>query len=153
MILDRLENAEKYRELFPGIYEVLSFAKSVNPSDFPHDREYLKGNEIFANFAQYETNPASGGKLEAHRAYIDVMCMIAGKEIIRVKNTKFLSQILSEYNAEGDYLLARLDDDCSSILLQEGDFCILFPEDAHAPALSAETVSSVKKVIGKVAVK
>jgi len=152
MILDRLENAEKYKKDFPEIYRVLAYAKNLTEEDFSHEREYLQGNDVFINFAEYNTKPRSEGKFEAHRKYIDVMCMISGKEAILVKNTDSLSQILSKYDSENDYLLAEQDRDHSVILLQEGDFCILFPQDAHAPALSFEESVAVKKAIGKVIV-
>ena len=110
----------------------------------------LEGDDIYLNLAAYDTHEKDKGCMEAHRAYIDVMCMIAGEETIYIKPTVCLRHIIQAYDAQKDALLAELDDDCSAIRLHAGEFVILFPEDAHAPGCWTERQSHVKKIIGKV---
>ncbi|MBR7165758.1 MAG: YhcH/YjgK/YiaL family protein, partial [Clostridia bacterium] len=150
MILDRLENAKFYLGIHPGIDAILKKATEITPDNFPAEKLMLDGKKIFINPGNYETHAAEGASFEAHRAYVDVMCMIEGEETIYVKNTDALSQITMEYNPEKECLLAKLDADNTPVRLTAGSFCILFPQDAHAPGCHAEGPCKVKKLIGKV---
>ena len=150
MILDKFENAKLYKGIHPGIDAVLAKAATITAKDFPAEKVVLDGKKLYLNPNQYETHPAEKASFEAHRAYIDVMCMIEGEETIYVKNTDQLRTIKKEYDAEGDYLLAELDADSTPVRLKEGFFCVLFPQDAHAPGCVADKAMKVKKLVGKV---
>lgn len=153
MILDKLENRARYRGISREIDLILEAAAKKTAADFPSSREYLDGTDAFLNYAQYETQDISQAKFEFHRNYIDVMCMIEGEEYIYQKPTENLSEITVAYQEENDCALAKFDSDHSTVLLQKGYFCILFPEDAHAPAQAVHGPAQVKKLIGKARVK
>ena len=72
--------------------------------------------------------------------------MIEGSEAIGYADIDKL-EIDTEYNSKDDYLL--LKGEMHNVYLNEGDFCIVFPEDAHAPALRAYN-DNVKKAIVKI---
>jgi len=150
MILDTFENAKFYKGIHPGIDKVLEEVIKITPENFPKEKVILDGDNVFMNPGEYETSPVEKASFEAHRLYIDVMCMIEGEETIYVKNTDALSQITMEYNPEKECLLAKLDADNTPVRLTAGSFCILFPQDAHAPGCHAEGPCKVKKLIGKV---
>lgn len=150
MILDTFENAKLYKGIHPGIDRVLEEVLSITPENFPSERIVLDQDKIFMNAAQYKTHEAEDAVLEAHRLYIDVMCMIDGEETIYVKNTDRVSHVTDEYTEEAEALLAKLDPDCTAVRLKPGSFCILFPQDAHAPGCVADTKMNIKKIIGKV---
>lgn len=152
MILDRYENASIYKGIHPGIDAVLEKVVEFSAANFPKEKQILDGDCVFMNPNEYKTHAPDGASFEAHRAYIDVMCMIEGEETIYVKNVNGLSQITKEYDEEKDYLLARFDADHTPVRLKAGFFCILFPEDAHAPGCHADGEKSVKKFVGKVRV-
>jgi len=149
MIYDNLSNMKTYT-LSAEIQAVLDYAAAITPETYPSERVVLDGDRIFINAAQYDTHAAADGMVEAHRAYIDVMVMIAGEETIYVKNTDQLTQITNEYDAQNDALLAKMDNDMSAVRMTPGCVCILFPQDGHAPACNADSTSHVKKLIGKV---
>ena len=88
--------------------------------------------------------------MEAHRKYVDVMCMIEGEETIYVQPTALLHHITQAYDENQDALLAEMEEGCCEIRLHPGEFVILFPEDAHAPGCRINGPSHVKKIIGKV---
>lgn len=152
MILDKIENARLYASINEGINKVLELAKGLTPSNYPAEKIYIDGDNIFVNVPMYETHTKMGALTEAHRKYIDVMYMVEGSEIVYVKPTEKLSRITREYDPDGDALLADTDDDTTAVRLSAGMFLILFPEDAHAPACDPlpETNVKVKKIIGKV---
>ncbi len=150
MIFDSLKNANQYAALNERINKVFEAAKNYNAENFVKGRVDIDGDTIYMNFAEYETKEKENAIAEAHKKYIDVMCMIDGTETIYVKNTEKLSNITHEYTEENEALLADVDDDMIPVRLEAGSFIILFPQDAHAPGCVAENKQKIKKIIGKV---
>ena len=150
MILDTFENAKFYKGIHPGIDKVLEEVIKITPENFPKEKVILDGDNVFMNPGEYETSPVEKASFEAHRLYIDVMCMIEGEETIYTKNTAQLKEITKEYNPQWEALLAKLDPDNTPVLLKAGSFCILFPQDAHAPNCWYGESKNVKKIVGKV---
>lgn len=150
MIFDSLSNAKQYEGICPGIDKVLKAVKAYDATNFPAEPVVLDGDKVFINPGNHTTHPADDACLEAHRQYIDVMCMVEGCETIYVKNTDQLSNVYKPYDAEIDALLATLDADATPIRLTAGSFVVLFPQDAHAPGCEADGPCAVKKFIGKV---
>ena len=150
MIFDSVLHAKDYEGINPDIFRALEAARTYTPENYPGGRVELEGDRIFLNLASYETHAPEDALMEAHRQYIDVMYMVEGSETIYVKQTDKLSCITQEYEAEGDALLGKKDPDATAVRLEPGNFIILVPQDAHAPACHADGPVSVKKVIGKV---
>lgn len=150
MIIDSISCAERYQGLHLGIDRVLEAVQKYTPENYPAGRIPLDGENIYLNFLEYDTHRSAEGMTEAHRAYIDVMYMVEGTEVVYVKPVHRLQKVTRKYDAQIDALLAEIDEDSSEIRLMPGDFLILFPEDAHAPACSGDQSVHVKKIIGKV---
>lgn len=150
MILDKIENIGLYSSINEKIAKVIEASKKYNAENFPKGQEFLDGENLYMNFANYDTNLREGALTEAHRKYIDVMVMISGSETVYVKPTKNLKNVTKEYTEEIEALLADTDDDTTAVRLEEGSFLVLFPQDAHAPGCIAGEKCSVKKIIGKV---
>ena len=110
----------------------------------------LDGDRVFINHVSYETKAREDSKSEAHRLYVDVMYMVEGSETIYVKPTDRLKSIVKEYDPAIEALIAELDGDTTAVRLDEGMFCILYPDDSHAPGCVAGEKMTVKKYIGKV---
>ena len=150
MIYDSLANADTYASLIPGIDRVLKAAKEISSNSFPAKPVVLDGTNVFINAPCYETHGTDTAVFEAHRQYIDVFVMVEGVETVYVKKTDTLKHIISDYDPSIEALLAAFEEDAIPVRLKPGDFLILFPQDAHAPACHAGESSSVKKLIGKV---
>ena len=150
MIIDSISCAERYHGLYLGIDRVLEAVKEYTPENYPGGRIPLDGENIYLNLLEYDTHSPAEGMTEAHRAYIDVMYMVEGTEVIYVKPVDRLKHVTKEYDPAIEALLADIDEDGCEIRLEQGDFIILFPEDAHAPACHADRQEHVKKIIGKV---
>ena len=150
MILGRLKDRARYSFLDKKILKVRDFAEGLDKESFECGRVDLDGDKLYVNCAAYTTHEREGALTEAHRKYIDVFVMIDGEETVYVKSTDKLSTLTKEYSEDIEALLALTDGDASAIRLVPGDFLILYPEDAHAPACYAYGPSEVKKAIGKV---
>ncbi len=150
MIYDTIFHAGRYRGIHLGIDRVLKEVTAYTPDNYPGGRISLEGDNIYLNLAEYDTHSITEGMAEAHREYIDVMYMVEGTEVIYVKPVDRLRRVTKEYDPAIEALLADIDGDGCGIRLEKGDFIVLFPEDAHAPACHASRREHVKKIIGKV---
>lgn len=150
MIVDSIKNAYLYKGLNERIDKVLEIASTLKAETFEKGRQVIDGDNLFINYVSYETRSKEESVSEAHRLYADVMYMVEGSETIYVKSTDKLQKITKEYNPEIEALLAEIDNDVTAVRLDEGTFCILFPDDSHAPGCIADNAMTVKKIIGKV---
>ena len=150
MIVDSIKNAYLYKGLNPNIDKVLEIAATLKANTFEKGRQVIDGENLFINYVSYETKAREVSASEAHRLYVDVMYMVEGSETIYVKPAHKLKNITKEYDPSIEALIADLDDDVTAVRLDEGMFCILFPDDAHAPACICDEAMTVKKIIGKV---
>jgi YhcH/YjgK/YiaL family protein len=100
--------------------------------------------------ARYKTKPRPEGRWEAHRKYIDIQFLAAGKELIGVTAADKLT-ITDAYNEESDIMFFG-DSEGDFITLTEDKFVLLFPQDAHMPCITANTPSDVIKVVVKIMV-
>ena len=55
------------------------------------------------------------------------------------------------YDEKGDAVLYAVPQSYSDIRMSKGMFCILFPEDGHAPCRTTVSESKVHKIVFKVA--
>ena len=152
MILDTITNANVYAGLHAGVDMALKAMAAYTPENYQTGKGELDGDKVFLLCNAYTTNAPANAKMEAHRAYIDVMYMVEGEETIYVKPTAQLGNITMEYDPAGDALLGDLDADATPVRLTAGSFIVLMPQDAHAPACMVDTPKGVKKIIGKVRV-
>ncbi len=152
MILDQMKNASFYKGVMPAIAVALEKMAIYTPDNYPVGRVDVDGDNLFLLLNAYQTHATEDALFEAHQKYIDVMYMVEGEEIIYVKPTEALSAVTQPYDSEKDVLLAKLDCDATPVRLVAGNFVVLFPQDAHAPACYIDTPRAVKKIIGKVTI-
>ena len=152
MICTTLETLEQYSPLNPRFPETFRALRALAAAPFAPGRHEVDGDAIFINAAEYETRPAAMSLMEAHRRYIDIMLLLSGTEIIGVQPVDTLQTVVREFDAAADILQARLDSGYSALSKRPGSVAILFPEDAHAPAMDAGATAHVQKLIAKVLV-
>lgn len=146
MVIDRLENIEKYTSLHPLFGQVADFLKSHDLQSLETGKTELKGKELLVNVTQIKPKEKESAKLETHREFIDIQIPVSGTEIMGYTPAADCLPADAPYNAEKDITffegLAE-----SYIEVKPGMFAIFFPQDGHAPGI---TPDSVKKIIVKV---
>ena len=150
MIVDKLENLEKYVALNPLFAQAVEYLKSADLNGLEAGTKLeLKGKDLRVNVSQTKPKTKEQAKLETHRDFIDIQIPLSGTEIMGYTPAVDLPH--AEYNAEKDITLyeeGRLAE--SYVIVKPGMFAIFFPEDGHAPGV---TDTGVKKVIVKVLAK
>lgn len=149
MIKDKLVNAETYfnttTHLKKGFEWLLNNdLNTINPQKYVIDRD-----KIFANVQEYETKVDA--KYETHQKYIDIQYMIKGKELVGVCE-KSDCETYTEYDKSTDleFMTCKTKEHYEE--LNEGEFLVFFPQDAHKPSIMSEIPHTVKKVIVKIAI-
>lgn len=148
MIKDFLENSNLYYNLSPNIKTGLEWLKKQDLLNIKPSKYLIDGSIFYANVQIYDTK--TDAKFEAHRKYIDIQYMIQGEELIEVCNIKNCTAAI-EYDLEKDIeFLDCKSHNCDKIALKEGEFAILYPQDAHKPSINLNGTLNVKKVVVKV---
>lgn len=115
------------------------------------EQRYDLGDDEFVNVESYSTFKFEERKYESHRKYIDIQCVIAGRENIIVEPICNL-KITDAYNEERDiafYNNAVRGIDC---YVEAGEMLLLMPQDGHMPCVSIDNTVRVKKAVFKLKV-
>lgn len=147
MVIDKLENLERYVPLHSLFAEAVAFLKTTDLRAHEAGKVVLKEGELMVNFADACPKTKEEALLETHNDFIDIQIPLSGVEVMGYTPRTDLSE--AAYNAEKDITfyegLAT-----NYLTVKPGMFTIFFPEDAHAPGI---TPDGVRKVIVKVRVK
>ncbi|NUN08452.1 MAG: YhcH/YjgK/YiaL family protein [Ignavibacteriaceae bacterium] len=146
MIIDTLNNYGSYTHLNSLFEAGFDFLKSNDLKEMPAGTYEISGKDCYAIVSEAKGKNPEDAVLEAHRKYIDIQYLVAGKEKIGWRPVDFCGLVLEEYNEEKDFMLFK-DAPDFYINLRENYYTIFFPGDAHAPMISD---GIVKKVVVKV---
>lgn len=147
MIYDRITNINTYKGLPPDIYEGLKFLRQVSP-DIAVGTHQINPR-VKAIVSEYDTKKVNEHGYEAHRKNVDIQYLLLGEERIaclpieRLKETK-------PYSEENDAAFYAADLRPQELILGNGYFAVLFPQDGHMPQLCIDEPVPVKKVVVKV---
>lgn len=146
MVVDTLDNLEKYASLNPLFAQAIEFLKSTDLNALEVGKTELKGSDLVVNVQQTAPKTKEQAKLETHNVFIDIQIPLSGVEVMGYTAGKDCKPADAPYNAEKDITFFEgLADDY--ITVKPGMFAIFFPQDGHAPGI---TPTGVKKVIVKV---
>ena len=144
MIKDKVAYSALYEGVNPGFKAAFDFLKEALAQPKEVGR-YELGNGVFALVQSYDTKAEENCKIEAHKKYIDIQCVLKGKELFGVADLS-TQTIYEDKFAEKDVAFYKGEVDL--LTLTDGDFVIVFPEDAHRPQQGDG--SHVEKVVVKV---
>lgn len=113
--------------------------------------KHLVNDDFYYSVQSYKTKPFDAGILESHRQYVDIQIMIKGQEVFYLADPLRLHPT-SQYDEEKDLILWEKTNRMAKVILQEGDYIILYPENAHMGAISVDEEDNVIKIVGKVKV-
>ena len=151
MILDNLSQWRRYTAVSPRFQRAFEFLRKVDAAT-PIGRHEVDGDNIYALVQGYTTKPADQAQFEAHRKYIDIQCLISGRESILWAPLSAMKKVNMPYDEQKDAALFALVPEGWPLRLGAGQFTILFPEDAHGPCCVWDAPCEVRKVVMKVRV-
>ena len=82
MVVDTLENLEKYASLNPLFAQAIEFLKSHDLHAMEVGKTELNGKDLVINIAQTTPKTKEQAKLETHNEFIDIQVPLSGTEIM-----------------------------------------------------------------------
>lgn len=150
MIYDKINNIETYAGISEDIRVGLEYLREVKLDIAVGS--YQINPRVKAIVSEYETKIVNEFGYEAHRDCIDIQYLISGKEIINSLPLEYLKET-KPYDKEKDAAFYEATNiKPQELLLGNGYFAILFPQDGHMPQLCIDAPMPVKKVVLKVKV-
>ena len=152
MIVDSIENLERYAVLNPRFTAVVEFIRKNDLSSLAAGKHEIQGDEVFVNVQDAPVKTREEARFETHREMIDIQVPVSG---IEEHGWCPLADLpAAEYDAAIDMTLhdpavpAPISSLASTyFVLRPGQFAIYFPTDGHAPAI---TTTTLRKAIFKV---
>ncbi|MBI3958385.1 MAG: YhcH/YjgK/YiaL family protein [Chloroflexi bacterium] len=148
MILSPLSQADRYAGLHPRFAAAFAFLRQEGLAALPPGRYEIDGSQLFALITNGPGRSREVGKLESHRAYIDIQYVAAGIDKMGWKSTPTCTRPQSAFDTAKDAVLYD-DTPDAFVATGPGSFTIFFPEDAHTPLLSP---GNLHKVVVKIAI-
>ena len=148
MIFDTLANADRYAALHPLFPRAIDFLRSTDVRALAPGRYPIEGEHLFAIVEAVAGRSREEAKLECHRRYIDIQLVLEGVDEMGWKPVRDCHEPVADYSEKRDIQFFH-DAPASWVATPPDAFCIFFPEDAHAPLVSA---GSIRKVVLKIAV-
>ncbi len=148
MVLDSLENLKNYEGLNPYFSKVISFIENSDLTTLPLGRNEICGDLVYANVMETKPKTKEEAFIEIHRKYIDIQIPISHDEIMGY--TPIAELPSADYSDADDVAIYPVGMPARDYFnVHKGEFTIFFPQDGHAPAITA---TPLKKVVIKVAV-
>ena len=148
MIIDQRTNSHLYYALHPRIRPAFDYLQQTDLSTLNVGKYLIDGENLYAMVQQYNCKPREQGFWEAHRRYMDLQVVIQGSEKIGYANINRLAQ--GEYDANKDFM--PLFGEGDFLTLQNGNFALLLPQDAHMPGIAIDSLAPVRKIVIKISV-
>ena len=146
MILDKLDNAERYFGLNPHFEEAFAYLRKTRLEGLPTGRNPIDGERLYVMLNRGEGRGRSGVVLECHRRYIDIQLTLSGMDDIGWKPVGECRQVKLAFDEAGDGGLFA-DAPLAWVNVPPGYFAIFFPDDGHAPmGGEGDMVKAVVKV-------
>jgi len=148
MILDTLNQANRYFTLHPLFAQAFEFLRGTDLLALDPGIHTIDCEHLFAIVEDCAGRTRAEAKLECHRRYIDIQLVLEGVDEM---GWKPLAECVDPETDHDDARDIRFFNDApaSWIATPPGSFCLFFPDDAHAPLVSA---GRVRKVVVKIAV-
>ena len=148
MIYDKIDNLTIYAGISEDIRLALEYLRDLAPD--VEKGVYELSPRVKAIVSEYETKAENTYGFEAHKEYIDIHYLISGYEKFCSLPLEYLQETKA-YNKEIDaafYVGNEVNP--QEMLLGNGYFAILYPQDGHMPQLCVNEPLKVKKVVVKV---
>lgn len=147
VIIDEIENFNKYTTLHDKFTKVAEFIKENSLTELNTGRHEIDGQDMYVNIDEYVTKDVLESLPEGHRNYIDIQIVLEGHEKIGYTNINNAKSKI-EYNSEKDIEFFKAD--CEYIKAYSGRFFIFYPQDIHHPCITDNEKSQIKKAVFKI---
>ena len=129
MILDILENAQRYLALHKGFAKAFDFLLRPDLKELPVGKYEIDGESVYAMVSKDSGRRKEDALLETHEKYIDIQLVLTGTDDMGWKPKLLCKHPFGEYDKKTDEQIFT-DEPDAWLSTKSGAFAIFFPEDA-----------------------
>lgn len=149
MLKNDINLADKYAYLDEKIQRGLKWLKETDLSKLEKGKYLIEGDEIFADVQSYVSFPYEECFYESHKKYVDIQYVVEGEEFFGCVDVADLAG-KTPYNEQNDITFYNDPEYKVGVALKQGDFAIVYPEEAHKPRIRLTDAVFVKKIVLKI---
>ena len=148
MIMDQILHAGRYQHVDGNIAKALAFIyEHRDDQNLPDGVYEIVPSQVLAYVVTKETVSAADAKMEIHEKKMDIHYVLEGSEVCGF-TTNFGKNV--EYDEQNDIAFSDCPDEIS-IVVHQGEFYAVWPEEAHRPLVCIDEIpAKVRKIICKV---
>ena len=152
MISGKISDLKRYYPVNPAFEFISKFLDEYQAQPKESGEYEILPGRLKAIVATNELDDADTKNFEAHRKYADVQVIVKGTERIDWAYLGNCGAMVSEeYSKGGDIAFYEDPEFSSAVTLYEGEFMVMFPEDAHKPCVKpCENAQPATKIVFKV---
>lgn len=145
MVLDNIKNIKNYSSLHHRFELAMEFL--LNKASFMDVGVYkLDGDNVYVTIVEVDLKDEKDAKLEVHDRYIDVQTVLIGFETYGYAQRDACVKPVGEIDTTKDILFFD-DAKQTTFTVNQGQFLIFYPWDAHAPLIGkGKVVKAIAKV-------
>lgn len=132
-------------------YPALRFLSEVPVEEIDVGRYDIDGDKIFALVSSYPSKSPAECKFESHKDYIDIQCLLKGKERIGIAPSSEL-EVSEPYDKSRDLIFYKTPQNFEWEPMTPGKFVMFYPKDGHMPNCNYGEPEDVLKVVIKFSV-
>jgi biofilm protein TabA len=148
MIIDTIDNIQRYAAIHPSFPHVFEYIKTTNLITLDNGKHAILNDDIFVLIQRGVGQTKADAKLECHRKYIDIQLVLDGTDEMGWKPLADCQQAIDSFNTTNDVQFFE-DSPLNWLITPANTFCIFFPEDAHSGMISEHLLH---KAVFKIAV-
>ena len=145
MIVDTLQNLEKYIGVNPLFADVVKFIKENDLNTLEEGKHLIKDKDLFVNIQVAKGKTAEEAAFETHRRMLDIQIPLDREETYGYMPLEDLPE--APYNEEKDVTKYPGVKAETLVNCKPGEFAIFFPQDGHQPCIGN---GNIRKAIFKV---
>ena len=146
MIVDTLDNLEKYTGINPLFADAVKFIKEHNLLELEAGKYPIKDKDLFVNITTTKGKTKEEAVMETHKRMLDIQIPLDAPETYGYIPLEDMPE--AEYNETKDVTKYPGLLGTSYVTCRPGMMAIFFPQDGHAPCIS--DAPEVKKAIFKI---
>ncbi|MCD8096785.1 MAG: YhcH/YjgK/YiaL family protein [Lachnospiraceae bacterium] len=146
MIAGNIAYAERYKKMGGGLETALAWLEKGDFSVLEKGQAEIGGG-LTASLPCVDLKKQKDW--EAHRKFADLHFCLEEGEIISSMDVKLVKDF-GEYSEQNDIMFAPATGEGVRVPMHKGDFVVVFPEDAHIPAVAIDEEKTIRKIIIKI---
>jgi len=147
MIIDIIQNLDRYRSLNPHFSKVISFLREVDLHSLSPEKHLINGDAVFARVIERDHLRPEQLVLESHKKYIDLHITLSGCDRVGWCPVELATQKGNYVEATDDFFYDGKPQTWFDLPPEYA--VIFFPGEAH---LALAGAGQIKKIVIKIAV-